>query len=143
MRSLPETTLERAGAALACGGLASGLIWTLLAALGGASLSGLVMILLLGTLFSAAGITALAAPVWLLLHLAGRRGLGTAAVAGGSLAFLLFLFAQTYGFGLAAAPLADAGTWTMRWLSAAATSAGFALIGGGVGALMWWVAYGR
>lgn len=136
-----ETTLPRAGAALAVGGAASGLIWGVFAALGGAGLVGIFGTVLLGTLFSAAGITALAAPIWLILHLSGRRGVATAAIAGALLGFVLFLTAQTYGLGLGAAPPADAATWTMRWLSAAATSLGFALIGAGVAALMWRVAY--
>lgn len=136
-----ETNLARAGAALGIGGAASGLIWGFFAALGGAGLLGIAASVLLGALFSAAGITALAAPIWLALHLSGRRGLGTAAATGAVIGFILFLGAQTYGFGLGAAPPADAATWGMRWLSAAATSVGFALIGAGVAALMWRVAY--
>ncbi|MBX9814660.1 MAG: hypothetical protein A4S12_02085 [Proteobacteria bacterium SG_bin5] len=136
-----ETTLARAGAALGVGGAVSGLIWGLFAALGGAGPAAILGIVLIGGLVSAAGLTALAAPLWLVLHLAGRRGLATAMALGALLGFVLLLGGQTHGFGLGAAPPADAATWGMRWLSAAATSLGFALIGSGVAALMWWVAY--
>lgn len=140
-RPAPETTLERASAALAAGGAASGVICALLAARGGASLAAMIATLLLGSVLAMAAITALGAPVWLVLHLAGRRGARTAALTGAALGFILFLFAQTYGFGLAEAPPADTATWAMRWLSGAATSLGVAVIAGGVALLMWRVAY--
>lgn len=142
-RGLPQTSLERAGLAIGAGGAASGVGWALLAALNGAGPLGMLTALALGALFTMLGITALAAPVWLALHLAGHRGPGMAALTGAGLTFVLFLFAQTYGLGLGGVPPGDGATAAMRWASAAAVALVLALFGAAIAALMWWVAYRR
>ncbi|MFX7548825.1 hypothetical protein ABTJ50_21025, partial [Acinetobacter baumannii] len=70
----------------------------------------IVATLLVGWLLSAMAITAVAAPVWLVLHLAGRRGARHAALTGGVIGFVVFLAAQTHGFDLVDAPVSDAAT---------------------------------
>jgi hypothetical protein len=138
------TSVDRAGLAIATGGVIGGVLAVLLFANGGqASLFGLVAALVLGTLFSALGITAVGVPVWAVLHVSGRRGPVYAALVGAALGFLLFLAAQTGGFGLGTAVPSDAATRMVRWLSAGAISLGMAAIAALTGLAMWRVAYRR
>ena len=142
--ALPETSLDRAGLALGAGGLMGGMVWLVLA-WGSNTATALAMAtaFILGTLFTALGIAAVAVPVWTVLHLNGRRGMGEAATAGAAIGFVLFLFAQTYGFGVFDAPPSDGRSLLYRWISAAATSLMLAGIGAAIAAVMWAVAYRR
>lgn len=137
-----ETTLDRAGLALAAGGLLGGGVVLLLVIAGGQRdpLS-LLLAWLLGSLFTAIGITAVGAPLWAVLHLAGYRRAWHAALLGSVLAMIVFVAGQTYGFGLFDAPPSDARTALFRWMSAAATSALLALVAAGIAAAMWRIAY--
>ncbi|OYY75622.1 MAG: hypothetical protein B7Y43_18750 [Sphingomonas sp. 28-62-20] len=137
-----ETSLDRAGLAIGAGGIIGGVIEAGLTIIGGTtSPLGILVALLLGSVLTALAITAIAAPVWVFLHASGRRGPGHALAMGGAIGFLLFLFAQTYGFGLLSAPPSDAGTLLYRWASAAATSALLATLAAGIALAMWRVAY--
>lgn len=137
-----ETTLDRAGLALATGGALGGLVVAVLFAAGGqGGALGLVVAWLLGMLFMTLAIAALGGPPWLALHVAGYRRAWHAGLLGAVLAMLVFVAGQTYGFGLLAAPVSDAGTMTYRWLSALATSALVAGVAAGIAVAMWRVAY--
>lgn len=113
----------------------------LVAAGGQFSPANLIVAFLLGTLLSAIAIVAVAGPVWLILHLSGKRGPSSAVLTGAFLAFLLLLAGQTWGFGLAAMPPIDGRTLLYRWASAAAVSLLAAGIGATIGWAMWRVAY--
>ena len=137
-----ETTLDRAGFALATGGGLGGLLVALLVLAGGEG--GLVSLLTawaLGALFVTLGIAAVAAPLWLWLHVIGRRKPWHAAALGAVLALIVFVAGQTHGFGLIDAPPSDDRTLLFRWLSAIATSALVALAAAGIALAMWRVAY--
>lgn len=139
-----EATLERAGAALAAGSALSGLGVTLLVLLGGQSgLAGLAVAFLLGALFSALGILAVAGPLWLVLHAAGCRRAWHAAATGAGCALVIFVGAQTYGFGMLAMPAMDGRTLLFRWLSAMATGLIVALAAAAIALVMWRIAYRR
>jgi hypothetical protein len=141
---LYETSIERIGLAIGAGGAMGGAIATLMLAFaGGYSIGNLASALVIGTLLTALGVTALAAIPWALLHAAGRRGPGTAAAVGAAIGFVLFLGGQTYGFGLAHPPTMDAGTWLYRWASGILTSVVMAGMAAGVAVVMWRVAYRR
>lgn len=139
---LPETTLDRAGLALGAGGLLGGTVWLVLA-LGSGTASALAVAtaFILGTVFTTLGIAAVGVPVWLVLHLGGKRRLGHAAIAGAAIGFGLFLFAQTYGFGLLDAPPSDGSTLLYRWASAVATSLLLAGVAAAIATVMWVIAY--
>lgn len=137
-----ETTLDRAGLALAAGGLLGGfVVLSLFLAGGEREALPLLGAWLLGTLFTALGITAVGAPLWLALHLAGWRRVWHAAALGAGLALILFVAGQTHGLGLVDAPPSDGRTLLFRWASATATSALLALVAAGIAAAMWRVAY--
>lgn len=138
------TSLDRAGWALATGGLIGGVLTTALAVMGGtAGPIGVVVAFMLGTLLTALAIAAVAAPLWAVLHALGWHGAMQAALVGAACGFLLFLFAQTYGFGLGDAPPSDAQTLLYRWASAAATGLIMAAVSAVTGLVMWRVAYRR
>ncbi|OYY67741.1 hypothetical protein [Sphingomonas sp. 28-63-12] len=137
-----ETTLDRAGLAIAVGGVLGGAVATGLAALGAESGPlALVAAFMLGSLLCALAITAVAAPVWIVLHATGRRRAGHAALVGAATGFIVFVFGQTYGFGMFYAPPSDIQTLLFRWASAAATSLVLAAIAALIGLIMWRVAY--
>lgn len=139
---LPETTLDRAGLALGAGGLMGGAVWLVLAwGSGTASALAITTAFILGTVFTTLGIAAVGVPVWLVLHLGKRRRLGHAAIAGAAIGFVVFLFAQTYGFGLFEAPPSDGTTLLYRWASAAATSLLLAGVAAAIATVMWVIAY--
>ncbi|MCW4463750.1 hypothetical protein OK349_18755 [Sphingomonas sp. BT-65] len=145
MRAPPrhyETTLDRAGFAFATGGGLGGVLVLLLVLAGGQSdPASLLAAWALGALFVTLGIATVAAPLWFVLHLLGRRQAWHAAALGAGLAMIVFVAGQTYGFGLLDAPPSDARTALFRWLSAAATSALIALVAAGIAVAMWRVAY--
>jgi hypothetical protein len=137
-----ETSLDRAGLAIATGGIIGGAIAAGLTAIGAsAGPIGLVTAFVLGSLVSALAITAVGVPVWIFMHFSGRRRAGYAAIVGAATGFSVFVFAQTYGFGLFYAPPSDLQTLLFRWASAAATSVLLAAIAGVIGIVMWRVAY--
>jgi hypothetical protein len=138
------TTLDRAGWALGVGGLLGGVMAMLLLAMGGgATFGSLCLALLLGGLLSALGVTAVAGPIWLILHALGHRGPRAAASVAAGTAFAVFLAGQTHVFGLSPNPPSDARTLAMRWLSGAGTSVLLAGLAALVGLAMWRVAYRR
>ncbi len=137
-----ETTLDRAGLALAAGGLLGGVVVLLLVvAAGQRDALSLAAAWVLGTVFTTLGITAVGGPLWLVLHVAGFRRGCHAALLGAVLAMVIFLAGQTYGLGLFDAPPSDGRTLLFRWISAAATSGLIALVAAGIAVAMWRVAY--
>jgi hypothetical protein len=139
-----ETSLDRAGLAIGVGGALVGVVTVALVLMAGqrdpVALAGAW---LLGSIFGVIGVTAVAGPLWLALHLAGHRGPVHAAILGLLLALVVFVAGQTYGFGLFDMPPTDSRTLLVRWLSALATSALIALVAAGIGVAMWRIAYRR
>jgi hypothetical protein len=139
-----EATLDRVGLALGAG-----------AALGGTLVLGLFMLggqrdpialttaWLLGTVFVGIGITAVAGPLWLVMHVAGLRRARHAALIGALAALAIFIGAQTWGFGLADMPVMDNRTLIFRWISALLTSGIVAILAALIAAIMWRIAYRR
>lgn len=139
-----EATLDRVGLALGVG-----------AALGGSLVLGLFMLggqrdpvalttaWLLGTVFVGIGITAVAGPLWLVMHVAGLRRARHAAIVGALAALAIFVGAQTWGFGLADMPVMDNRTLIFRWASALLTSGVLAILAALIAAIMWRIAYRR
>lgn len=143
-RPLYETSIDRVGLAIAAGGAMGGVIAAVLLAFAGDyGVGALASGLAIGAVLTALGITALAIVPWALLHAGGRRGPGSAALVGATIGFMLFLGGQTYGFGLAHAPVMGGGTWLYRWASAIATSLVMAAMTAGVAVVMWRIAYRR
>ncbi len=139
-----DTTLDRVGFALAIGGLLGGGFATGLIAAGGpTSTVGLIVGFVVGTVISAMTVVAVVGPIWLVCHIIGKRGPGTAMLIGAIAGFALFLGGQTYGFGMFDAPPTDALTLLFRWLSGAATSLVLAFVSALIGLAMWRVAYRR
>lgn len=137
-----ETTLDRVGFALATGGALGGVLVVLLVLAGGqVDAASLLTAWALGALFVTLGIAAVAAPLWLGLHVMGRREPWHAAALGAVLALIVFVAGQTYGFGLIDAPPSDSRATLFRWMSAIATSALIALAAAGIALAMWRVAY--
>lgn len=139
-----DTTLDRAGLSLGAGGLAGGVVASILVAIGGPpSPLGIVVGFAVGVVITAMAAVAVAGPLWLIAHALHRRGPGTAALIGAVCGFALFLGGQTYGFGLFAMPAIDARTLMFRWISAVATSVILAGLSAAIGLVMWRVAYRR
>lgn len=139
---LPETTLDRAGWALGAGGLLGGAVWLVLAlGSGTATLLALVTAFILGTVFTMLGAASVGVPIWLVLHVKGWRSMRVAALTGAAIGFVLFLFAQTYGFGLFDAPPSDGTTLLYRWASAVGTSLLMAGVAAAIATVMWAIAY--
>lgn len=139
-----HTTIDRAGYALAAGAGLGGVAMALLSVAGGETNPlNLLVSLGGGSLIAAVAIVAVAAPIWLSLHLAGWRHPLLAALLGGLIALLICIAGLTYGFGLGDVPPMDARALWYRWLSAAATSALVALIAAAIGLAMWRIAYRR
>lgn len=139
-----HTSVDRLGAGIATGGLLCGVMAAVLWVLGGgSSVAGLIGTLAFGWLAGAMAITALGGPVWMALHISGRRGPGHALLLGAVIGFLVVLIAQTHGLGLGEEPPADRITMVLRWASAIATSLLCALAGGAVALVTWRAAYFR
>ncbi|WP_448662153.1 hypothetical protein ACG3SL_15970 [Sphingomonas sp. CJ20] len=139
-----EATLDRAGWALAAGSGIVGVLAGLLLAIGGRQdFATLAVGAMVGALFGGIAITAVAAPLWLVLHVAGMRRARHAAGVGAFTAMAIFVGAQTYGFGLAEMPALDSRTWMFRWASAVASSALVAVVAALIGIVMWRIAYRR
>lgn len=144
-RRVYETTIDRIGLALGAAGLIGGIVaGALVAASGRGSPAGLIVATMVGAMLSASSITALAGPVWVAMHAAGRRGPADAALVGALTGFIVSLLAQSFGLGLFDVAVAsDSRTLSFRWASAALTSVVFALLAGGTALTMWRVAYRR
>lgn len=139
-----DTTLDRAGLALGTGSALAGVIVLILLLLGGQREPlNLLGGWLLGGLFSGLAITAVGGPVWLVMHVAGWRRAWHAALVGALIAMVIFVGAQTYGFGMFDMPEMDGRTLLFRWLSAAASSLLLAGFAAAIAALMWRIAYRR
>ena len=137
-----ETTIDRVGLALGVGSAIGGTVALGLTLLGPQrDAVSLVMAWMLGALFVGIGITAVAGPLWLVMHVAGLRRARHAALVGAVTALALFIGAQTYGFGLIDVPVIDSRTWMFHWISAIATSAILGVIAAGMGVVMWRIAY--
>ena len=139
-----ETSLDRAGLALGVGSTLGGLIIVGLLLLGDQrDPLALTTAWLIGAIFVGLGITSVAGPLWLVMHVAGLRRARHAALVGAVTALAIFVGAQTYGFGLLDMPAMDNKTLVVRWLSALATSAVLAVLAAAIGAIMWRIAYRR
>ena len=140
MRTGYDTTLDRAGLALATGGALGGLVAMLLVFAGGErDLLPLLAGGVAGAIACTIVITAIAAPLWWVLHRAGRRRAWHAAALGAAITLILFVAAQTQGFGLLGTMGGAAAFY--RWASALATSALLAIVAAGIALAMWRVAY--
>lgn len=139
-----DATLDRVGLALGVGSGLGGLVALALLIAGGTrDPLALTAMWVLGSLFVGIGITAVAGPLWLVMHVAGLRRARHAALVGAITALAIFIGAQTYGFGLIEVPVTDSRTWMFRWLSAVATSLILATLAAGIGVVMWRIAYRR
>lgn len=146
MRLTPvyETSIARAGWALGVGSLLGGLVVLALVLFGGQrDPVSLLLAWVIGTVLMGVAVTAIAVPLWLAMHLIGWHGARHAALIGFLASMTVFLAAQTYGFGLVAMPTMDSRTLLFRWLSAGAISLLLALVGAGIGMVMWRIAYRR
>lgn len=115
-----RTSIDRVGLALASGAGLSGLVASALVWIGGeGSARAALLALLLGAIFAALAIAAIAGPVWLIIHLSGRRGPAAAAITGAIVGFAMMIAAdlgggydeamsRMIGGGLMAAALAGA-----------------------------------
>lgn len=139
-----QTSVDRVGWSIVIGGLLCGVLAAALLAAGGATDPvPIIMTALIGSLLAALAITAVAVPIWLVMHLTGRRRARHAMLVGTVTGFVIFAAAQTHGFGLGDGPPSDMATALVRWASAAATSLILAMIAGLIGVVMWRVAYRR
>ncbi|MCW3836582.1 hypothetical protein ACFQ1E_09830 [Sphingomonas canadensis] len=139
-----ETTLDRAGLAMAAGSLLGGGVVTALLAMGGTSgVMELVWGTLIGAVFVSIGIAAVVGPLWLVMHVAGLRRARHAAMVGALVAMVVVIGARTWGFGMGDMPPIDGRTLAMAWLSALATSLLWALAAALIGLAMWRIAYRR
>lgn len=139
-----EATLDRVGLALGVGSALGGTLVLGLFLLGGQrDPIALTTAWLLGTVFVGIGITAVAGPLWLVMHVAGLRRARHAAMIGALAALAIFVGAQTWGFGLLEMPVMDNRTWLFRWASALLTSGVLAVLAAAIGAIMWRIAYRR
>ena len=139
-----DTTIDRAGIALGAGSALAGGIVLVLVLLGGQrDPLALGTSWLIGTLFSGIAITAVGGPLWLVMHVAGLRRAHHAALVGALTAMVIFVGAQTYGFGMLDMPEMDSRTLLFRWLSAAASGVLLAGLAAGIAAVMWRIAYRR
>ncbi len=139
-----EATIERAGWSLAAGSALGGLIVLGLVLRGGQyDPLALAAAWALGSVLMGLGITAVAGPLWLVMHVAGWRRPRHAAIVGAIASLAIFVGAQTYGFGLLDMPPTDNRALLYRWLSATATSGVIAVAAALIGLVMWRIAYRR
>lgn len=139
LRAHYVTSIDRIGLALGAGGALAGLVAVALVAAGGQRAAwALAAAWLIGTVFATIAIVGVAAPVWLALHMSGRRGPATAAATGAAVALVLFTAAQVWS---APAEAADAALY--RLASALATSGLVALAAAAIGWIMQRIAYRR
>ncbi|WP_147373740.1 hypothetical protein [Hephaestia caeni] len=137
-----QTTLDRAGLALAAGGVLYGALAMLLAARGGeAGVLTLIAVFVVGAVLSMLAITATFGPLWLAFHASGRRGPGHAAALGAIVALMLWV-AAAHDL-LASYAFADRGSAAIGWLRAIGVALMFAAIAAATALVMWRVAYRR
>jgi hypothetical protein len=137
-----ETSIDRLGTALGAGSLLGGvLIVLLLLSTGQHALAGLLAGFVVGAMFVAIALTAVAGPIWLVLHALGlRRGLHAALVTG-LLALGLYAGAQGYGAGLFTIAPIDTRSWLLGLALKTVQSLVVALLAAGIGLAMWRIAY--
>jgi hypothetical protein len=130
-------SIDRVGLALVAGGAACGLVVAALVA-GGAngSAAHVATALVLGTAFGVLAIGAIGGPVWLALHIAGRRGPVAAAATGAALGLILSLSAQSPSGTIVPPGMAG-------WLKIIGSSLIFAALGAAIASAMWRIAYRR
>ena len=139
-----ETSLDRAGFALAAGGGLGGIFAVVLASIGsGPALLELPVGFVVGAVITTMAAVAIGGPLWVFCHTLGWRGPGVALAVGALAGFALFLGGQTYGFGMFDMPVTDGQTLLFRWISAVSTSLILALVAAAIGWTMWRVAYRR
>lgn len=139
-----DASLDRAGLALGVGAALGGaIVLALVLAAGTRDPLQLVTAWVIGAVFVGIGITAVAGPLWLVMHVAGLRRARHAALVGAVTAMAIFVGAQTWGFGLLDMPVIDTNTLVVKWLSAVATSAVVAVFAALIGVIMWRIAYRR
>lgn len=139
-----EATLDRVGLALGVGAALGGTLVLGLFMLGGQrDPVSLTMAWLLGTVFVGIGITAVAGPLWLVMHVAGLRKARYAAAIGALSALGILVGAQTWGFGLLDMPVMDNRTLMYRWASALLVTIVPAILAALIATLMWRIAYRR
>jgi len=139
-----ETSLDRAGLALAAGGALGGLLTVALVAAGQpGSWFALPVGFVIGAVITVMAVVAIGGPLWIVAHALGKRGPRTAIALGAVSGFALFLCGQTYGFGVFTMPPIDGRTLLFRWISAAATSMILSLVCAVIAWTMWRVAYRR
>lgn len=139
-----EASLDRAGLALAAGGVVGGVFAAVLVSIGtGPQPFAMLVGFVVGMIITAMLAVAVGGPIWLVCHVLGRRGPVMAALVGALAGFALFLGGQTYGFGVFEMPATDAQTLLFRWISAIATSLVLALVAALIAWTMWRVAYRR
>lgn len=106
-----RASLDRAGHALAAGGMLGGLIAAGLVAIGsGPAPFALLAGFVIGAALTPVLAVAIGGPLWLVCRAIGWRGPLAAVVAGALAGFAMFLGGQTYGFGLFAMPPSDGQT---------------------------------
>lgn len=139
-----DATLDRVGLALGVGSGLGGLVALGLLLVGGTrDPLALTVMWVMGSLFVGIGITAVAGPLWLVMHVAGLRRARHAALVGALTALAIFVGAQTWGFGLFDMPVMDNRTLLYRWASALLVTIVPAILAALIAALMWRIAYRR
>ncbi len=136
------TSAERVGKAVAVGsGLGGLLVLMLLIASGQRAPLGLLVGWMVGTLFAGIALSAVAGPIWLLLHAAGLRRGRYAALITGLLGLGLFLGAQGGGSAMFSLAPVDTRSWLFAIAFRFAQAAAVALLAAGIGLAMWRIAY--
>lgn len=137
-----QTTLDRAGLALAAGGGLYGALAMLLGARSGtASVPMLIAVLAAGTVLAMLAITATLGPLWLALHASGRRGPVHAALLGAVVALTLWTAAAHHM--LASYAFADRASAAIGWVRAIGVALMFMAAGAAITLVMWRIAYRR
>lgn len=137
-----QTTIDRAGRAIAAGSVLGGLlILALLLASGQRSPAGLLAGGMVGALCVAVALTAVAGPIWLALHACGfRRGCHAAWLIG-LLGLGLFAGVQGHGTGLFTIAPIDTRSWLLGLAAKTALGIAVAAAAAGIGIVMWRIAY--
>lgn len=136
-----QTTLDRAGLALAAGGALYGALSMLLVLRSGGGGIDALLVLAVASVLAMVAITATFGPLWLVLHASGRRGPAHAAALGAVVA--LALWAAAAHDVLASYAYAERGSAAVGWVRAIGVALIFAAIGAAAALVMWRIAYRR
>lgn len=136
-----QTTLDRAGLALAAGGALYGVLSMLLVLRGGGSGASALIVFAAAMLMAMMAITATFGPLWLMLHASGRRGPGYAATLGAAVALALWIAAAHDV--LAGYAYAERGRAALGWVRAIGVALVFAAVAALNALVMWRIAYRR